>query len=79
MQDNTVQDNMTAPLLMNALKCSLPIYAKRVKPGLGLLVARVWTKHSEIMRAHNLEPASSSNQGLLTITILARTQWIYNT
>ena len=29
MQDNTVQDNMTAPLLMNALKCSLPIYAKK--------------------------------------------------
>ena len=41
MQDNSVQDNMTAPLLMNALKCSLPIYARKVKPALGLLRARV--------------------------------------
>ena len=56
MQDNTMHDNMTAPLalLMNALKCSLSIYAKKVKPALVLLVARVWTKNSEIMRAHNM-------------------------
>ena len=32
-----VQDNMTAPLLMNALKCSLPIYAKKVKPALNCM------------------------------------------
>ena len=40
----TVQDNMTAPLLMNALQSAVYpcIYAKEVKPALGLLRARVF-------------------------------------
>ena len=56
---------------------SLPIYAKKVKPALGLLhaIEYAWTKHSEIMRAHR----QCNMLSTLTIIILARTQWIYNT
>ena len=41
-----VQNSMTAPLLMNALKCNLPIYAKEIKPCSSQLHA--WKMHDEL-------------------------------
>ena len=79
----TVQDNMTAPLLMNALKCSLPMHIREESQTSSAWDFCLLEYGPNIQKScvHTtcclLEPVNSSNQGFLTIAILARTQWIY--
>ena len=46
IQDNIRYKITCTPLLLNALKCSLLIYAKKVKPALNCM--HVWKMHDEL-------------------------------